>query len=770
MLTTLWAILVAATPLPTGVAPAALPLEHFPDRFHAVVWRNWQVAPIERIAAAVDATPEQILACGQAMGLAKPSTITPDQSRRSYITVIRRNWHLLPYEQLLTLLDWTPDELAFALREDDFLYHKLGNLKPQCSPVAWTPPTDATRTREREIAAIVQATFPAGSSTTVEPLFQFVHDLSSPPVGASLIDAPASSSKVAAPRFCYSYFALYGDPLLDDSIDPYPDGYLARLRAAGVNGVWLQGVLFKLTPFPWEPSLSKDYERRLKNLNSLVDRAKKHGIGVYLYLNEPRSMPLDFFAEHPDLKGAVEGEYAALCSSRPEVQRYLREGIASVSRAVPGLAGVFTITASENLTNCWSHGNGAICPHCAERLPATVIAEVNSLLAAGLKDASQGAQFIAWDWGWNDAWAVDAVNLLPVDSALMSVSEWGLPITRGGIASEVGEYSISAIGPGPRATRHWAAAHRRGLKVFAKIQAGVTWELGSVPYLPALKNVAEHAERLRAADVDGTMLGWTLGGYPSPNLEVVAQVAQGKSAEEALAAVAANRFGDQGSAVQQAWRQFSEAIGEYPYNVNVVYSAPHHVGPANLLWSQPTGYRSTMVGFPYDDLPGWCGPYPRGVLAEQFAKVADGFDAGVATLQRAHQQATTHRDALQREQNVAETAAIHFCSVANQARFIAARDRLAEVESDVDAAAPLRECEQLLNAEIELARRLHAIQSRDSRIGYEATNHYFYVPLDLAEKVLNCRHLLDRWLPAQRARFAGADEAERTVGGVSDAD
>ena len=45
-----------------------------------------------------------------------------------------------------------------------------------------------------------------------------------------------------------------------------------------------------------------------------------------------------------------------------------------------------------------------------------------------------------------------------------------------------------------------------------------------------------------------------------------------------------------------------------------------------------------------------------------------------------------------------------------------------------------------------LALRLWAIQRRDPRIGYEATNHYFYVPMDLAEKVLECAWLLDGWL------------------------
>ena len=76
----------------------------------------------------------------------------------------------------------------------------------------------------------------------------------------------------------------------------------------------------------------------------------------------------------------------------------------------------------------------------------------------------------------------------------MSVSEWRLPVERGGIKSEVGEYSISAIGPGPRAQRHWQMARERGLETIAKIQAGNTWELSAVPYIPALENVARHGE------------------------------------------------------------------------------------------------------------------------------------------------------------------------------------------------------------------------------------------------------------------------------------
>jgi len=750
------AAVLLAIELPAGAAPAALPLDHFPDRLHAFVWRNWQITPLERMAATVGGSPEELRAIGHSMGLEGAPPISEAQWQRSYITVIRANWHLLPYEQLLALLGWSPEKLAYTLQEDDFLFVKLGRLKPACEPIRYAPTAEATRTRAAEIAAIVRETFPDGIGVSKEPLFQFVDDLSTPPQTAD--SAPALTEN-ASPRFCYSYFALYGDPLLDEANDPYPDGYLARLRASGVNGIWLQGVLFKLTEFPWDPDLSEGYETRLANLNRLIARAKRHGIGVYLYLNEPRSMPVAWFAGREELKGAVEGEYAALCTSHREVQRYLRDGVAAVVRAAPELAGVFTITASENLTNCWSHHHGEGCVRCGKRNAAEVIAEVNALVAEGVQSGEAKTQArtqaIAWDWGWQDAWAPAAIGALPLDVALMSVSEWSLPINRGGVATEVGEYSISAVGPGPRATRHWKAARERGLRTFAKMQAGTTWELGSVPYLPAVNKVAEHAEGLRAAGVDGVMLGWTLGGYPSPNLEVTGRVLDGESVDEAIRAVAARRYGAAHAAdVLAAWKQFSEALDEYPYHGSVVYNAPHHVGPANLLWAKRTGYAATMVGTPYDDLNSWRGVYPPDVFATQFAKVADGFDRGVETLHSAADaadEAGEHHAALLREWSVAEAAAIQFRSAVNQARFVLARDRLASGLKGAEAT--LQELEHLLNAEIDLARRLYEIQSRDSRIGFEATNHYFFVPTDLAEKVLNCRDLLDRWLPAERERL-----------------
>ena len=47
-------------------------------------------------------------------------------------------------------------------------------------------------------------------------------------------------------------------------------------------------------------------------------------------------------------------------------------------------------------------------------------------------------------------------------------------------------------------------------------------------------------------------------------------------------------------------------------------------------------------------------------------------------------------------------------------------------------------------AEAELTADLLPIVRNDPTIGYESSNHYFYVPQDLLEKQLNIRYVLDR--------------------------
>src|SRR5208337_1253352 len=131
-----------------------------------------------------------------------------------------------------------------------------------------------------------------------------------------------------------------------------------------------------------------------------------------------------------------------------------------------------------------------------------------------------------------------------------------------------------------------------------------------------------------------------------------------------------------------------------------------------------------MVGFPYDDLNAWRGPYPAEVFASQFEKVASGWQKGITELRSVTGSAATE------DQRLALAAGLHFESVANQARFILAR-----------AAGRRDEMARIARSEARLARALYDLTLDDSRIGFESSNQYYYMPLDLVEKVVNCESI-----------------------------
>ena len=739
--------------LPHGPAPAPIATRHFPDRLHEFVWRNWNLASPDKLAKLLGASAADITAMADSMGLPPAAAVPLQQKSRGYITLIRRNWHLLPYDQLLELLEMTPEQLAFSLREDDFLWIKVGSLKPKCERLRYVAPDAAARERAARIKQVVVEEFGDALRQPAEPRFGFLARFAAPAARPDRPTLPATGDQQhLALRFIYSYSAVYGDPLASPELDPYPDGLLQQLSALGVNGVWLHVVLRDLAPGGTAfPEFGAGHERRLASLRALVARAKHYGIGVYLYMNEPRAMPAAFFKDRPEMAGVREGELVTLCTSHPAVRRWMSDSLAYVFRQVPDLAGLFTITASENLTNCASHGQWRQCPRCRGRSDAEILAEVNATIAEGVHRGSPTAKVIAWDWGWRgDGDVSQIIARLPKSAWFMSVSEWAVPIDRGGVRKSVGEYSLSAVGPGERARRRWKEAQAAGLKTVAKVQINNTWELSTVPYLPVMDLVARHCRNLASAGVDGMMLSWSLGGYPSPNLEIAARfrVQPTPSVDEVLDALAVQQYGVEGAPLaRRAWTAFSTAFQQYPFDPTVLYLCPVHVGPANPLYLEKTGYAATMTGIPYDDLKSWRGPYPLDVFTAQFAKVAEGWQAGIPDLEAAVRKAPVdRRDEAEAELRFARVAAIHFQSVVNQAAYNAARDALADRSKTLSAQERqgLREvCRRSLNSEIALARRLFPLAQADSRIGFEAANQYFYVPLDLAEKIINCRWLLE---------------------------
>lgn len=740
---------ISILPMGAEMSPEALP--HFPDPLHAFVFRNWNIVPVERLASIVGATDEQILSLASSMGL--PSYKAPAwKAEEIYITLIKHNWHLLPYEQLLELVEMTPERLNSVLREDDFLWVKLGHKKPLCEPIRYTEPTAEKREQAKKIASSLSHFF--AETPDAKPLFSFVEEIQQVDKHAKSKAARKKGGEEESLRIIYSYFTLYGDPLLGEK-EVFPEGLLEKLSKTGVNGVWLHVLLRDLAPGGEKfPEFGKDCEKRLATLKKAAETAGKYGIKVYLYLNEPRAMHKSFF-QNSEVEGRLatrgvrEGDYHALCTSNEDVRNWMRDALTHIFTRVPELGGVFTISGSENLTFCNSHGGSRNCPVCKERDGAEVIADANALIAEGVHRASPDAKVLIWDWGWNrHGIATDIITKLPKDVWVMSVSEWAIPFERGGVKGKVGEYSMSVVGPGPRAKTHWATAKEQGLKSAAKIQLNCTWEISCVPYVPVMDLIVEHCSNLAESDVQGYLMSWSLGAYPSPNLEVPLYFDQKPTPtkEQVLDAMAQQRYKKRAvPQVRKAWTLISEAYREYPYSGAVLYYSPVQIGVANLLRPTKSNYRATMTGFPYDDLPHWKGQYPSVVFAGQFEKMANGFSEAAPLLEEAAKQAkAAYQSSTCDDVRYVKTVQIQFESMANQTRFIKLRDKYyLEGTSAEEKGQIVEQMQKLAAREMELASQLATLMQQDSKIGYESANQYLFVQNDLWEKVLNCQHVID---------------------------
>ena len=848
---------------PASLPP--IPEHHFPDRLHLFIWRNWEIANVERMAEVLKTTPGRILEIGESMGLPPKPRLTEDQLRRIYITVIRQNWHVIPDDQIIQLLGWDREHFEFALKEDDFLSVKLGRIKPDCQPLYYSPPSDEARRRAAEIREAILGAFgrdnflapgeapfsfvqtladgrsAAHFESNVEPragevslsgwklvtqlgstdlaalaerFHQYLSDTfrcktelvmastdafralsfqlettsvgvrdsftlevesdqvrvrANDPLGLQravyrmqlMMEArggpllPLGTIRLArrlTPCYLYSYFALYGDPLMEEEIDPFPAGYLEKLARLGVNGVWLQAVLRNMAPSSEFSEFGSGWQQRQKRIAELVRRASEFGIQIFLYINEPRTMPTEFFDRYPELKGTfsrAEPNFHTMCTSVPRVRRWIEESLTHIFKSVPGLGGIFTISMSENLTHCYSKGRPDPCPRCSQRPAEDVLAELHHSFVKGVKAGSPDARIITWDWGWGYDWVRNGVESeklipkLPKEVELLSVSEWDAPVHRGGVSTEVGEYSMSVVGPGPRASRNWTIARQHGLRTMAKVQINATWEISAVPYIPVPNLIERHIENLIRVGVDGLMLSWTVGGYPSPNLEVAQEYYYWPvpDKEKVIPAVARRRYGEGAEPyVLRAWEAFSRAFEEFPYGVHV-YIIPTQHGPANLLRLDETGFDPGMILFPHDAYKRWSGDFPPDIALKQFRRMAELWNSGLEDFRKALPLVTSDRqEQAAKDLGIAETCYIHFESVANQLEFYILRDRLGE-----DGAAEHRSrMQELAASEAQLAKRLYTLARQDSTLGYEATNHYYYRPLDLAEKILNCEEVIAR--------------------------
>ncbi len=707
--------------LPQGASPDRLEYPHFPTLHQLVIWRNAGLVPVERLASTLETTVDKIKEAAAELGMTFDESLTEIFLERGFQTIIRRNWDILPYEQILDLLQWTPEKLAYILKEDDFFWVKLGFGKPRCAPVKYRELDAGEKKRTAEIRKVMEQYF-ANDPPAAEQPFAFLKNYGrvAPENGA---DGRFDMKMV------YSYSALYGDPLLDPEISSYPEDMLADYAACGVNAVWMQITLYTVIPcFGEDFSGSFRWQERLENLRKLVKRAAKYGIDIILYFNEPRAMPPEFFERVPFRMGARQTGYddRALCCSDPKTLKAVEDAVCELFTRVPGLGGLFCISMSENLTHCKSRFEIDIpCPHCADIPVQELVLNMNCAIERGMHRAAPEAKLIVFTWAWWKEWMNEVISQLPAGSRVMTVSETLLETDCRGIKGEVLDYSISKVGPGETALGQWKCALENNLKPMAKVQLNNTWELSAVPYIPAVNLVERHLDNLSRAGVRDLMLCWTLGGFPGGNLELL------NFRKEELAA---KKFGNAAEYILKAWKLFSDSFELFPFHrLDGLYSHPGNYGPMSLLHRKNTYRRATMIGFPYDDLYSWRagGYYPESVYRETYSDMCRIWKEGLDILDEAEKIILPeYKENLAELKNISLVCYCHFKTTLNQVDFIIRRRENLP-------------CRDIYLDEIALAVAERRAMAQDSRIGYEASNHYYFTRNDLAEKVINCTYLLE---------------------------
>ena len=110
-----------------------------------------------------------------------------------------------------------------------------------------------------------------------------------------------------------------------------------------------------MVPFPFLPELSEGWERRADGLRRLTEYLGEYDIKLYLYINEPRAMPVEFFADHPELKGAERSGFASLCTSVPEIRDYLYDmpQLMAAADLVMCRSGASTLAELEAMAGEW---------------------------------------------------------------------------------------------------------------------------------------------------------------------------------------------------------------------------------------------------------------------------------------------------------------------------------------------------------------------------------------------------------------------------------
>lgn len=552
--------------------------------------------------------------------------------------------------------------------------------------------------------------------------------------------APFISKELISHTFMFSPRMVHSGYALDE----FPDEHLSAIAHSGMDA-----ILVFVRDVNMTPSGFLDF-------NELISRASRYGLDVYAYSYYKSEL-------HPDDEGAgdfYDGTYGRLF------------------RECPGFKGIILVgesVAFPSRDERVSPGNMSKAPDGipytkprAGYFPCRDYPEWINCVKKSIRNYSPDADIVFWTYNWGYAPEKERLELiesLPKDISLMVTYEMFETYQVGSFKQTVADYSLAFEGPGFYFESEAKAAAKRGIKLYAMTNTGgLTWDIGTIPYEPMPYQWMKRYSGLRKAHDEyglcGLMESHHYGFWPSFIGDLAKQcfIAENISPEKCLNDVICSRFGSANmQEILEALKLWSEAIRHYTPSDADQYGA-FRCGPSYPLClikeiKPPAesfahfGNRILFTTYPADYAPTTILPCGRGMLPslrlngelESLGKMQQYMEEGLTILKNI----TDPSAELMFLINLGEYICCCVKTGIHAKQWYLTTSKLKTETNRHEVLDMIKEVRNLIDAEMDNAKRALPLTERDSRLGWEPSMDYIGGSDNIKWKIRHLEYVMD---------------------------
>ena len=532
-----------------------------------------------------------------------------------------------------------------------------------------------------------------------------------------------------SPRMVHSGYGL----------DEFPEEHLASIAHAGRDAILVFTKETDITPYGY------------LDFNDLIRRAAKYGIDVYAYSYLK-------ITTHPEEEGAPEA-YDKLYGT--------------LFRNCPGLKGIVMVGESVEFASKDPHvGKCGAAP--ADALPTGKprpgwwpcydYPQWLNLVKNTVRKYKPDADIVFWTYNWGWAPEEDRVRLiesLPTDISLLVTFEMFERYQKAGITEYCSDYTIVFEGPGKYFASEAKAASRRGIRLYSMTNTGgLTWDMGTIPYVPVPQQWMKRYEKMKEANENwglcGLMESHHFGFYPSFIGDLSGRVFDfgADTPEEELLKALRKHFGEaHAEEIRDALAYWSEGITNYTPSNEDQYG-PWRVGPAypfnlNKKVNVPAfkyamfGSRicyTDYSGFPANDRPRNTAMPLRIPKEVEFLQTAvEQFRTGLDKLKALE----NPNEELLRLINLGEFMVCTILTGIHIKQWHMTKCKLLTVTTEEEALAQLDRLTEIAKEEIVNAQSAIPLVEYDSRLGWEPSMEYVCHRENIEFKISHLNYVID---------------------------